>query len=63
MYNMLIIVSSIFSIKKYLMQMGTFWCTYIFYVVVNLLTILRSTISKITFEDFFGKQRPRLLEK
>lgn len=32
-------------------------------IIMALLTILRSVISKITFEDFFGKQRPRLLEK
>jgi hypothetical protein len=43
--------------------MGTFWRNFIFYGMVNLLTILLSDISKITFEDFFGKQRPRLLGK
>ena len=63
MYHILIIFSSIFFLNKYLMKMGTFWCTFIFYVVVNLLTILLLDISKITLEDFFGKQRYRLLEK
>lgn len=63
MYHMLVIFSSILFLKKYLLQMGPFWCTFSFYGVVILLTILVSAVSKITFEDFFLKLRHRVLEK
>ncbi|MFS8081855.1 MAG: acyltransferase family protein [Ginsengibacter sp.] len=60
MYHMLIIFAVILFLKKYLLNLNPILSAVIFYVIVTLLVILVSAISKVAFENYFLKLKVRI---
>jgi peptidoglycan/LPS O-acetylase OafA/YrhL len=63
MYQMLIIFATIFFLKKYLLQLNPLFSSFLFYIVAASAVIVVSSISKMTFENYFLNLKKKLQRK
>jgi peptidoglycan/LPS O-acetylase OafA/YrhL len=60
MYHMLVIFTTIYFLKKYLIQMNSLLGLIVFYTVTAIFTIIVSSLSKYFFENYFLNLKSRL---
>ena len=59
MYHMLIVFGIILLFKEQFLKLGNFTSTAIFYIILTLVVILVSYVSKVFFEDYFLKLKKK----
>lgn len=59
MYHMLIVFGIILLFKELFLKLGNFTSTAIFYIILTLVVILVSYVSKVFFEDYFLKLKKK----